>query len=467
MRAALERQRWDLVIADYSLPEFDAPAALTLLQQAGLDLPFIVVSGAFGEEAAVAMMKAGAHDYLTKNNTARLVPAVERELREALIRRERKEAEKTLRASEERYRQLFESVNDAIFLRPISSDGSGGTFLEVNRAACEHLGYSREELLQKTPADIDPVATPEQVRMRARQALNREGVVFETMHTAKDGRLIPVEISAHLFEWGGQRIMLSIARDLTERQAAEAALRKSEEHYRSIFENAPFGIYQSTDERAVTVNSTLARMFGYESPEEMLAGAARPGEFFVLSDQRHQIIREAMASGTFVEQNVEYRRKDGSTFIAKLQMRAVRDERGAIRFLEGFVEDISQRKKMEDELALRDQRLNSFFDNATAGLCIVDADLRYVQVNEVLAQMNGQMVAQHLGQSVRAVLPDLAPFLEPLLRQILSTGEPVLNQQVSGKTASEPGASGTGSLPIFRSSGKMASPRPSAAWWWR
>jgi DNA-binding NtrC family response regulator len=87
MRAALEKQAWDVIICDYRLPQFDAPAALTLLQETGLDTPFLVVSGTVGEETAVAMMKVGAHDYLMKDRLTRLAPAVERELREARTRR--------------------------------------------------------------------------------------------------------------------------------------------------------------------------------------------------------------------------------------------------------------------------------------------------------------------------------------------------------------------------------------------
>lgn len=97
MQAALARQIWNVVIADYRLPEFNAPAALALLQQAGLDIPFIVVSGTIGEDTAVAMMKAGAHDYLMKDKLSRLAPAIERELRDAQVRRERKQADEDLR----------------------------------------------------------------------------------------------------------------------------------------------------------------------------------------------------------------------------------------------------------------------------------------------------------------------------------------------------------------------------------
>jgi signal transduction histidine kinase len=101
LRTALEAPGWDIVIADYKLPGFDAPAALAILQQTGLDLPFVVVSGQIGEESAVALMKAGAYDYLMKDQLARLAPVVERELGEARMRRERRRGAEQLRLSVE------------------------------------------------------------------------------------------------------------------------------------------------------------------------------------------------------------------------------------------------------------------------------------------------------------------------------------------------------------------------------
>jgi signal transduction histidine kinase len=108
LTSALDRQSWDLVIADYRLPRFDGLAALALVKAKGLDLPFIIVSGYITEEAAVAAMKAGAHDYVMKDKLARLGPAVERELREAEVRRERRRAEEALRRVYEELEQRVE-----------------------------------------------------------------------------------------------------------------------------------------------------------------------------------------------------------------------------------------------------------------------------------------------------------------------------------------------------------------------
>ncbi|HEX2998287.1 MAG TPA: HD domain-containing phosphohydrolase [Anaerolineales bacterium] len=98
MQAALTRQGWDLIICDFSLPQFNAPKALELLKKSGYDLPFIIVSGTIGEESAVNALKAGAHDFIIKGNFARLLPAIERELKEADVRRERRQRERELEA---------------------------------------------------------------------------------------------------------------------------------------------------------------------------------------------------------------------------------------------------------------------------------------------------------------------------------------------------------------------------------
>jgi signal transduction histidine kinase len=108
MQAALEQKQWDLILSDYTMPEFSVPEALGVLQTLNIDLPFIIVSGTIGEETAVAAMKAGANDYLIKGNLARLVPAVERELREVEVRKQRRRAEQALQDSEARYRLLME-----------------------------------------------------------------------------------------------------------------------------------------------------------------------------------------------------------------------------------------------------------------------------------------------------------------------------------------------------------------------
>ncbi len=105
MRLELAKERWDVVISDWSMPQFDALRALSVVRQSGLDLPFIIVSGTIGEEAAVAALRGGAHDFILKDKPARLAPAIERELRDARDREARRRAEEVLRKTEEQLRQ--------------------------------------------------------------------------------------------------------------------------------------------------------------------------------------------------------------------------------------------------------------------------------------------------------------------------------------------------------------------------
>src|SRR5439155_682148 len=133
-------QTWDLVITDWSMPQFSAPAALELLKSVELDLPFIIVSGTIGEDIAVAAMKAGAHDYLMKNNLARLIPAIERELQEAAGRQERKRAVEALPQSEARLRAVLVSALDAF----VGMDAHG-IITDWNSRFEAIFGWSRAE----------------------------------------------------------------------------------------------------------------------------------------------------------------------------------------------------------------------------------------------------------------------------------------------------------------------------------
>ena len=116
MKAALERTDWDVILSDYSMPQFSAPEALTLAKSLQLDTPFIIISGTIGEETAVEALRAGANDFMVKGKLARLIPALRRELEEAHGRRERRRAEEALLRSEERFREIAESIDEVFWI---------------------------------------------------------------------------------------------------------------------------------------------------------------------------------------------------------------------------------------------------------------------------------------------------------------------------------------------------------------
>jgi PAS domain S-box-containing protein len=167
MQAALSRRHWDMILSDYSLPRFSAMAALETLKASGLDIPFLVISGTVGEETAIADLKGGAHDFLVKDKLARLIPAIERELRDAEARRSRREAES-------RYQSLVERLPMIVYVSPV--DNIYHTTY-VSPQVQTVLGYTPEEWL----------ADPEfwQTRLHPN---DREGVLHTVAESARTGQ---------------------------------------------------------------------------------------------------------------------------------------------------------------------------------------------------------------------------------------------------------------------------------------
>lgn len=232
LREALKTGQWDVVLADYNLPSYSAPAALRLLQESGIDLPFLIISGGIGEDTAVAAMKAGAHDYLMKGNLARLVPAVERELREAATRAARRQAEQALRESEQRYRLLWETATDAVVLMDTDS------IIHFANPAVETIfGYTPEEVVGQSLALLQPhhLRMAHEMGLKHYLQTGQKHVNWratETTGRRKDGTEISIEVAFSDMEFQGERQFVGFIRDVTERKEAEAELRRNEEQFR-------------------------------------------------------------------------------------------------------------------------------------------------------------------------------------------------------------------------------------------
>ena len=227
--AALARQDWDIIICDWVLPRLTAPAALALIRQhatlRGLDIPAIVVSGEVGEECAVTAMKAGAYDFVTKHKLARLVPAVERELREAAGRRAHTRAEEALARSRARLQTYIEQANDLIFTLD-----AAGTFTSVNRAVCETTGYAAEDILGKSPLEFVAPESRERVAHTLRRALDEEVVdPVESTVIRKDGRLVTLQVRGrHVADGNLPAEIFLIGRDVTQERQAEVLARQTQ-----------------------------------------------------------------------------------------------------------------------------------------------------------------------------------------------------------------------------------------------
>jgi len=290
IRVALDEQEWDVIISDYSMPSFSGSDALEVLKEHGLDIPFILVSGKIGEETAVEIMRAGAHDFVRKDALFRLVPAVERGIREAEMRREHHETQEALRESEEKFKSVFENVPTGIYRT--SPDGQ---ILMANPALVHMLGYTSPEDLGTRNLEKNGFYFSLS-RRRFKELIEKEGEIkdFESVWKRRDGSLIHVRENAKAIreEDGGVLYYEGTVEDITERKQAEKAQEKSEEKYRNLIEKAEDGIFIRQGKRFVYVNDSLCKMFGYQRNEigsidnflELVADESR--EFILARDEK-------------------------------------------------------------------------------------------------------------------------------------------------------------------------------------
>lgn len=229
---ALKTNRWDLVIADYTMPNFSGPAALNIVQEQKLDLPFIIVSGTIGEETAVQSMKEGAHDYIMKTNLNRLAPAVEREIRERKIRSERRAAKEELRASEARFRQIFDNSSHGMWLV-----GRDLNLLAVNEAFTKLSGVSRRDAVGRPCYEVFPCQrckTPECTIEEI--SSGRDHVEYEEKRIRADGSTVPCIVCADKItsSTGETAAIVHVFTDISIQKKAEEELLRSNAQLREL-----------------------------------------------------------------------------------------------------------------------------------------------------------------------------------------------------------------------------------------
>jgi len=204
------------------------------------------------------------------------------------------------------------------------------------------------------------------------------------------------------------------------RETAEE-LHRSEEKFRLIFDNAPFGIFQSSVEgRILSVNPAQAAMFGYESPELMMRSVVDiPRQILVQPEQRSDLIRSAMAAGTFVRREVDYRRRNGTELVANLYLRVVQGEDGAVQFVEGFVEDITERKRAQE----RNLRLAEIVDSSDDAIIGKNLDGTITSWNKGAERILGYSEAEMIGQQITRLIPPEYRDEVRLVREKIERGE--------------------------------------------
>lgn len=308
-----------------------------------------------------------------------------------------------LRESEIKYRTLFESATDGIFLM------KGETILDCNQKFLAIFGCTnKSEVVGQTPYGFSPAvqadkrSSREKAIERGKAAIAGEPQFFEWKHCRLDGTLFDAEVSLNQIEIDKEtRLLQAIVRDVTDRKEAENRLRISEEKYRSIFENTMEGIFQTTpDGRCLTANPALTRIHGYDSPKDLQEGFANIERDRYVDPQDRKKFKELLEKdGSLQGFEAQVYRKDRSTVWVSLNARTVRDENGQTLYYEGTLEDISRRKEMEDALRTSEERYRTFIDSTSDGVFLKDNSLRYVIVNRRLKEFLGKTEKEILGRT--------------------------------------------------------------------
>jgi len=294
-----------------------------------------------------------------------------------------KSKEKELKDSEEKFRMLFNNINDAIVIVDME-----GKVIECNQTSYERLGYTKEEFLNMTPMDFDTPQYAEGVLDRIQGVLQEGASSYEVDHMRKDGKIVPVEINSIKINFQGKTAILSVARDITERKKAEKELKDSEAKYRSIIDNSGSNIFvYDKDGFYEFVNKQAAESFG-RKPENFVQKSLFDLFSRDLVEEYLKINQKIIESGigrqyerTFDIEN------EPRTFLINDQ--AVKDSEGKGIYIVSSSVDITERKLIEQRLKESEEKYRLLFNNFPIGIGLSTIEGQVIDYNEAMGELTG------------------------------------------------------------------------------
>jgi PAS domain S-box-containing protein len=356
-QAALEEGNFDVIIADYMLPSCSGIQALGLAREKYPRIPFLLLSGAIGEHAAIEILRSGATDYVLKNRLDRLVPALRRAVEEAKERTQRIEAQSAARQSEAQYQLIFDGSPVPVWV----SDLDTRAFLEVNEAAIQQYGYSREEFTNLT---TKAVCSPEEISHLAEHLSASSGAQPEARighagvwpHRNKNGTTMDVDVTWSIIKFQDRDAVLTIAHNVTELRQAAEALKKSEASLAAAQRIARLGSWEldlakgeALETAPLHWSDETWRIFGMKPRPEPVTAEM----FFKAAhvDDRKRVksaMEEALRKKEPFELEHRILLSDGEVRIVRERAELTLDDAGEPLQLRGIVMDITAQKRLEE-----------------------------------------------------------------------------------------------------------------------
>ena len=379
-KTSLLENSYDIILSDFQLPGFNAFGALQISNEICPEIPFICVSGSIGEETAIELLKLGAIDYVLKDKPERLPFAIKRALEEAKEKVAHQEAVKALQKSEEKYRFMFNNNPQPNWIYDLDTL----SFLEVNEAAIQHYGYSRNEFLSMTLKDIRPVedvpSLLEDVN-RTRKPFNNSG---EWRHIKKNGVIIFVEIISHTVIFNGRDARHVLVHDITDRKLAEDALKQAK--------NELVQLHNNLDEAVFSVDLIQNKML-YASKAHQSVFGHSSAEFFDNPQLWYEIIVPedksivdagfpTLLSGKNLRHEFRIELPNEQIRWIEAKMNPTLDTNDKLIRIDGVASDITHRKQIETELLESEINFRRSISESPVGIRIVSVEGNTIYANK-------------------------------------------------------------------------------------
>ncbi len=468
--SAVEQGGYDLLLVDYKLPGFDGMTALTIAKEKCPDIPFVFVSGSIEEGMAIEALKNGATDYVLKDKLSRLAPAVRRALKEVAERRERKRVTEALQTSEEQLKTYFESAGDAIYIL----EAATGRIRDCNTRACLDLGYSKDELLKLSAADIKVSLVTEEIAAVHLQTKPGTVTTIEGIHKRKDGTVYPVEIRLSTLAPFQSALMISIVRDITKRKLTEERLKLLNECFLKFGPDPLENINRLVSLCGKLMEGTCAlynrledeRLCSWglwnvppdyntvDAPEghicfDVINGASDevvvirnlPETAYVKTDpnvSRYNLLTYVGIAVKFFDVYV------GSLCVVyQKDFLPSADDKNILGLIASAIGVEEERKQSEEALQKSEAFIKGILESIDEGLIVIDRDYRIISANRAFTEQTGMALADMTGKHCFEIFyRRTAPCYEEeetcAVKQVFDTGEPhtVTNRNYDSKGAS-------------------------------
>lgn len=350
--------------------------------------------------------------------------------------------EKELQESEQKFRSLVENLNVGVYRNTVDPEGY---FIQVNSALARMFGYDSSHKIMDIKV-IDLYMDPQQ-RILFLQDLKQEGSVIsrEILLKKKDKTPIWVSVSAkaHYNEDGSIEWIDGMIEDINNRKNAEKILLKSEKRYRSIVENISDGFcIHDLEGNIQDCNENFAMMMGF-TIDEMMGTNLDEFSSAEMMYVKNNLMEELKNTG-IIEFDADFKEKDGTIRYYNIKSNIVsREGRGRVH---SFLRDVTKRREMEEVLhesentaQKRLREIEAIYNSAPIGLCVLDRNLRFVRINDRMAEINGFSTKEHIGKTIQEIIPDLAEQGEAAAKEIFERKNNVVGREFSGITPAQPG----------------------------